>query len=81
MQERRCALTDIELVMPERFGDARTASLDRIDSSGSYRIGNVQWVHKDVNRMKNDFDQDYFVKMCRLVAKSAGACDVEPVGP
>lgn len=44
-----------------------TASLDRIDSNLGYVEGNVQWVHKDVNLMKNSFSQDYFLKMCELI--------------
>jgi len=45
----------------------RTASLDRIDSTKNYTIDNIQWVHKDVNKMKMDFSQEYFIEMCRLV--------------
>lgn len=54
-QNRRCALTGVEL----KFGrfnkdlrQGRTASLDRIDSSVGYLPGNVRWVHKIVNMMK-----------------------------
>jgi hypothetical protein len=61
-QGRRCALTGLPLIM----GD--TASLDRIDSLKSYCVGNVQWVHKTINLMKNDFSQEVFVEMCRQVA-------------
>lgn len=45
-----------------------SASLDRIDSKKSYTVDNVQWVHKDVNWMKNKFDQDYFIEMCGRIA-------------
>ena len=45
-----------------------TASLDRIDSSKGYVKDNVQWVHKDINRMKWNFPQDKFVKLCSFVA-------------
>lgn len=44
-----------------------TASLDRIDSSGPYSIKNCQWVHKLINRMKWDFNQEYFLYLCKLV--------------
>lgn len=67
-QEHRCALTGVEIYLPARWIDTGTASLDRIDSSRGYEPGNVQWVHKDVNRMKNSFDQSYFIKMCQAVA-------------
>lgn len=47
-----------------------TASLDRIDSSKGYIIGNVQWVHKDVNKMKMDFEQSYFINLCKKIGES-----------
>lgn len=43
-------------------------SLDRIDSSKGYIRGNVQWVDRDINRMKTDLPEKIFVKMCRKVA-------------
>ncbi len=46
-----------------------TASLDRIDSRGHYEVGNVQWIHKDLNIMKNSYDANYFIDMCKSVAK------------
>lgn len=73
-QNRKCALTGVELYIPvnaseylERKG---TASLDRIDSSKGYLPNNIQWIHKDVNRMKNIFPQDYFIQICNLIAKN-----------
>jgi len=57
-----CALSGIKLDLNS------TASLDRIDSSIGYIEGNVQWVHKDINKMKNDLDEQYFKDLCRLVA-------------
>lgn len=46
-----------------------TASLDRIDSSKGYVESNVQWIHKDINWMKNSFDQNYFIHICKLIAE------------
>lgn len=71
-QDGLCALTKL----PLDFGSGTksssgTASLDRIDSSNGYVVGNIQWVHKDVNIMKNKYDEDYFVSMCLLVARNA----------
>ena len=48
------------------FDDA-TASLDRIDSSLGYICGNVQWVHKVVNRMKGNLDEDKFIEWCKII--------------
>ena len=44
------------------------ASIDRIDSNIGYVTGNIQWVHNDVNLMKNHLDQAYFIEMCRRIA-------------
>ena len=44
------------------------ASIDRIDSQKGYTRDNIQWVHNDVNLMKNHFDQTYFIEMCRRIA-------------
>ena len=45
-----------------------SASLDRIDSSKGYVEGNVQWVHKNLNIMKQDLTDDVFVEWCKKVA-------------
>lgn len=73
-QEQRCALTGILLEFSERFrvpGQNGTASLDRIDSSRGYVEGNVQWVHKDVNFMKQSLTQERFITLCTLVTTKA----------
>ena len=64
-----CALSGIPITFnsTSRICDG-TASLDRIDSSKGYVEGNVQWVHKDINFMKQDYDQEHFIEMCRKVA-------------
>lgn len=69
-QGRKCALSGEPLVFAPAYESFKqTASLDRIDSNLGYFVGNVQWVHKDVNRMKNAFSQDRFVEICQLVAR------------
>lgn len=68
-QNRKCALSGKELVFRKNFKHyGGTASLDRIDSKKGYIEGNVQWVHKDINRMKLNFDQQYFIDTCKLIA-------------
>jgi hypothetical protein len=47
---------------------ARTASLDRIDSTKGYIEGNLQWVHRDINKLKKNLPDDRFVEICRAVA-------------
>ncbi len=45
----------------------QTASLDRIDSSGNYTENNIQWVHKDINKMKNVFSMDQLIEYCKKI--------------
>jgi hypothetical protein len=70
-QNRKCALSRLELTFPKKSKDKSwTASLDRIDSSKGYILGNVQWVHKDINIMKNKFNQEHFINMCKLISNN-----------
>lgn len=73
-QDKKCALTRIPLRITESYKEAihdkGTASLDRIDSNGGYVEGNVQWVHKDVNLMKQDLTQSDFFVLCRDVYRT-----------
>lgn len=77
-QERRCALTGRILTFPAYHKDKSwNASLDRIDSSKGYKKGNVQWVHKDVNIMKNKYDNRYFIQTALEIAMhmAGGSCE------
>ena len=75
-QKRCCALTGRKLSLvysnTRKFGPLMDASVDRIDSSKGYVIGNVQWVHKDINRLKSDMGQQEFVELCCQVAEYQG---------
>ena len=70
-QNGKCAISGL----PISFGEVGknlsnaigTASLDRIDSSIGYVEGNVQWVHKYINSMKNSHSMEYFIQLCREV--------------
>ena len=46
-----------------------TASIDRKDNSLGYVKGNIQWVHKDVNALKSNFKEKYFLKLCKLIVR------------
>lgn len=72
-QKRKCKLTglDIHFTQDILTSPCGTASLDRIDSSKGYIRGNVQWVHKDVNRMKNNLSEDYFISLCKRISENA----------
>lgn len=65
-QDRRCALSG-QIIFFNQNGET-TASLDRIDSSKGYEIGNVQWVHKQINRMKSNLIDRDFYDICATVA-------------
>ena len=71
-QNCKCALSGlpIEFAISNKKVSETTASLDRIDSSKGYVEGNVQWVHKHVNVMKNVFEQNYFISLCELITKN-----------
>lgn len=69
-QQGRCALTGMTLHFSTNIRDQRgrqTASLDRIESDLGYTPGNVQWVHKKINIMKNVMGNDEFVQWCCFV--------------
>lgn len=65
-QNKKCALSGIDIFFAKK---GQTASLDRIDSSKGYIEGNVQWVHKDINRMKQEFTEEYFIDLCTKISK------------
>jgi len=67
----KCALTGLPISqasnLKEEMSGCSTASIDRIDSSRGYLADNVQWVHKDINRMKWEFSHQRFIELCRAV--------------
>lgn len=71
-QQGKCFFTgqQIEFSTNSRTARCGTASLDRKDSSSGYTIVNCVWVHKDINRLKNNYSVDDFVKMCKMVASN-----------
>lgn len=74
-QKGICALTGTTMTI-------ENGSIDRIDSKKSYCKENIQWILKDLNIMKNKFDEKYFISMCKLVTEystkkeeqTGGAC-------
>lgn len=68
-QNGKCALSGLDIKFPS-FGEKatkQTASLDRINSDIGYIKENIQWLHKDVNKMKWELDQDRFLYLCKLI--------------
>lgn len=66
-QEHRCAYSDLEIDAKTR--GFTTASLDRIDSSGAYEPGNVQFLHKDVNMSKWTHSEEAFFNLIDKIYK------------
>jgi hypothetical protein len=77
-QKGLCALTDVPLVLTTALKnqnvnwDIITASLDRKDSSKGYTIDNVQWVHKEINRLKNNYSLEELLYWSNLLLKKHG---------
>lgn len=72
-QGRKCALSGTPIGFYD-CGNNHSCSIDRIDSSKEYILNNIQLVHKDVNIMKNKFENQYFIDMCKKIA--GGACEI-----
>ncbi len=67
-QDKRCALSGVELKFHSRqLVFDGNASLDRIDSAKGYVEGNVQWVHKTANFMKQRLSDEEFIEWCGIV--------------
>lgn len=74
-QGRKCALSGLDLYIAqnesEHMEGLTTASIDRIDSSIGYTENNIQWIHKDINFMKNSFDQRHFIRLCEMIVATS----------
>ena len=66
-QEGRCAYSGLPLSL--EANQLETLSLDRINSKIGYQKGNVQLVCSMVNRMKQEFCESDFIRMCHLIAE------------
>lgn len=71
----KCKLSGIDLYFSDTTEEHKkyrltTASLDRIDSLKGYVLDNVQWIHKDINMMKQRFSQEYFIQICKNIAEN-----------
>ena len=69
-QNKKCALTGLDICfgkIENGIKKEQTASLDRMDSSKGYVEGNVHWVHKDINNMKQDFSMEKLLNYCKLI--------------
>lgn len=63
-QENRCAYTNLEF---DNSNPMLSLSLDRIDSKKGYIFDNVQFVLSSVNYMKQDFTEEEFMNLCKII--------------
>jgi hypothetical protein len=77
-QGGRCAISGIPISLNPQWSQqnkgrptkiVQTASIDRIDNSKGYVVGNIQWVHKDINYMRGGLSIMEFIIFCRQVVK------------
>jgi hypothetical protein len=69
-QNGLCALSGLPIEFISGKNSLSTASLDRIDSKLGYTEGNVQWVHKEVNFMKQELDENRFIFLCNAISSN-----------
>lgn len=68
IQKGKCALSGIKIKLC-RNSQKSTASLDRINSNSGYEVGNIHWVHRDVNTIKWDYTESELYNWSKLIYK------------
>lgn len=68
-QDRKCALSGVPIYFGATRSKESTASPDRINQKLGYIKGNVRWVHKYVNIMRNSISTEEFIWWCDTIAK------------
>lgn len=75
-QNKKCVYTGWEIdfgkilkVDGKKIVVDKTASMDRINNNIGYVEGNIQWVHKHVNLMKNSHSEEYFLEICKAITE------------
>jgi hypothetical protein len=70
-QDGRCYFTNVPLELMSyskiKPSPIYSASLDRIDSNLGYIKGNIRWVSKPINLMKNNMSDDMTWELCNLI--------------
>lgn len=67
-QKGLCAYSEMPLSLEANH--PHSMSLDRKDSSKGYVVGNLQLVSSAVNRMKQEFSEEFFLTMCDKIANN-----------
>ena len=68
-QNKKCKLSNFDIDFQTKNHKIKTyqASLDRIDNNKGYVEGNVQWIVKEINYMKNKIDENIFLYLCKKI--------------
>jgi hypothetical protein len=67
-QDRKCFFSGKVLTFPKTREDTTgTASLDRIDANKGYIKGNLQWIEKETNYMKQQMNNEEFLQTIKLI--------------
>lgn len=61
----KCALSGLDLTIENAVVD----HIHPVACGGATELDNLQWVHKEVNRMKGRLTQDEFILLCSQVAQ------------
>lgn len=82
-QEGRCYFTNVPLELMSHSkikpSPIYSASLDRIDSNLGYMKGNIRWVSKPINYMKNDMSDEMTWELCNLIKENLIKKDLEKI--
>lgn len=68
-QNYKCNLSGLPIEFRVNNTRTHSASVDRIDNTKGYVKGNCQWVHKTVNKMKQDLESSEFIILCTHIAQ------------
>jgi hypothetical protein len=71
-QKGKCGISGLPIRFSKLGEDryAKTASIDRKNSSVGYKLDNVWWVHKDINNIKWKLNFNYFLELCSAITKT-----------
>lgn len=66
LQNRKCALTGWDITFAKTH-HKNTASVDRIDSRLGYTKNNIQIVHKLINVLKQNYDEEFLFRVAEAI--------------
>jgi hypothetical protein len=71
LQNGLCKFSGVELILSTHSkiikDPIHSASVDRIDSKKGYIKGNIVWVSRSINYMKNEMSDDSVWELCNLI--------------